>query len=963
MIEELNSKQNFRLHRDTNGVVRELLHFDRPVQARAQSPRQAAEEYLENYSRVYEISADQLKNLSLHAGETITNAGIEYRFLEEKTNFDLATVAFQQTYFGLPVWNSGLSVHVKQNPSRVMSSVFTADPKIEVKRPSRAAIEKFAKLTPRNLATLIGVGNDSKTPRIKRRRLIVFKYLEAKRTSDEVRRDRQRDELAGELRPTDRKVPEMNFEPTLPLPPVPDSIADGNYYVAVEVIFDFPLPSGRAATWRAIIEIETGAVLYLRPLIDNVDGLLFVADPITLSGNAGNSPAANSATLDLLRSSVPLPGLTPPAAGANQALLGEFIQISDFELATAAPPTEAPGTNFSYVSRTNNFAAVNAYYLCDRFFRLVEGMGFARAVYFDGTTFPIPVDHRGRYGSTNGIERNASCSGNGAGGIANVDFELADLTDTTNPIGIAADWRVVLHELGGHGILYDHVNSANFGFAHSSGDGFGAILNDPTTLAADRFETFPWVSFIGRRHDRAVGAGWAWGGSNDSGGYSSEQILCTTNFRTYRSLGGDSTSQSMREFAARYTIYLMLGAVGTLTPATNPTNASGYATAMITADQADWTSEGHAGGAYGKVIRWAFEKQGLYQPAGAPLPPNVTTAGAPPPVDVYIDDGRQGEYQFQPNHWSCQSIWNRRNNDAGTIHEEPIVGVTNYAYVKIKNRGTLTATDVVVKGYHCNPSTGLIWPDDWQPMSTAQLSAPNVAPNSSVELTVGPFEWIPSQLDHECMLMIVSATGDASNIDNFSAGDTIPEWRLVPHDNNIGQRNVFPVAAGGGLKGLIQSMADRRFIVGNPNPGRARIQLVARLPKLLVDLGWELVFTSPGSQTFSLNQGQTREVTVSLKGGRDFSAADVEALREEDRAINVEAYADGILTGGVSYALDTSLKVRPLRFPPGGPGVGKCNDRAEQLLDCLGLPSHNVKSAKVRRITIEIELDDDCDGK
>ena len=40
------------------------------------------------------------------------------------------------------------------------------------------------------------------------------------------------------------------------------------------------------------------------------------------------------------------------------------------------------------------------------------------------------------------------------------------------------------------------------------------------------------------------------------------------------------------------------------------------------------------------------------------------------------------------------------------------------------------------------------------------------------------------------MMMIVSATGDPSNVDNFTAGESIPDWRLVPNDNNIAQRNV-----------------------------------------------------------------------------------------------------------------------------------------------------------------------------
>ena len=45
------------------------------------------------------------------------------------------------------------------------------------------------------------------------------------------------------------------------------------------------------------------------------------------------------------------------------------------------------------------------------------------------------------------------------------------------------------------------------------------------------------------------------------------------------------------------------------------------------------------------------------------------------------------------------------------------------------------------------------------------------------------------------MFFTVSATGDPCNIDGRVVGP-IPEWRLVPHDNNIGQRNVAPVASG-----------------------------------------------------------------------------------------------------------------------------------------------------------------------
>ena len=41
---------------------------------------------------------------------------------------------------------------------------------------------------------------------------------------------------------------------------------------------------------------------------------------------------------------------------------------------------------------------------------------------------------------------------------------------------------------------------------------------------------------------------------------------------------------------------------------------------------------------------------------------------------------------------------------------------------------------------------------------------------------------------------MVSADGDASNVDHVTAGEAIPEWRLVPNDNNLGLRNVVPVS-------------------------------------------------------------------------------------------------------------------------------------------------------------------------
>ena len=361
-------------------------------------------------------------------------------------------------------------------------------------------------------------------------------------------------------------------------------------------------------------------------------------------------------------------------------------------------------------------------------------------------------------------------------------------TSPISPIrsGIATDWRWVLHELGGHGILYDHVGGANFGFAHSAGDSFAMILNDYLSAwhngaAIDRFLIAPFTPVIVRRSDRTVAAGWGWDGPNDDNGYSSEQILSTTLFRVYRSIGGDSTDVSRREFAARCMSYLILRAVGTLTPMSNPNTPALFLAALLAADAGDWTSEGVFGGAYGKVLTWSFEQQNL-------------NGGALPSVDVYIDDGRAGGYAYLPKYWETATVWNRLNPDGLTGHQEP-AGATNYAYVKIKNRGTSVANDVIVRGFHCKPSAGLLWPNDLQPMSTPQLAAGTLQPNNAEEKTIGPFSWTPTTnaSGHDSMLMIVSATGDPSNINNFTAGEAVEDWRLVPNDNNIALRNVVLV--------------------------------------------------------------------------------------------------------------------------------------------------------------------------
>ena len=915
MNQEFDDVGNVHVNRDDKGVTRDLLHTDEPFVSTAPTPQLAAEEYLAKFGGLLGLAPAETTNMSLARSAKATESGDELRFASEKSQFDATTVMYQQTRFGLPVWHGGVAIHMKGKPYQVISSQSTRHADLDAERPTPATLKKLEKLNKTALAKQLGLTGksafDAKTLSIDGRELIIYRYAQAKRVMTE------------EPHSSPADYGHDHDHTALPLPGVPADISEGRHYVCLKVHFALARKGESPLNWVAIIEAKTLAVLYLRAFVDDVNGQVFLIDPITTNG--GPTANANSAMLNPVRTSVVLPGLT---ASTPQALIGNLVMLTDAELPGIAAPTVAPASDFDFDARTNQFAAVNAYYHCDRFFRLMLDLGFTLSGFFgSGTSFPNVVDHRGlgSAASPSGNLINAHCVGTSGGlGIQQTTFALADTGDTVHPIGIACDYRVVLHELGGHGVLYPHVHSPNFGFSHSAGDSVAAITCDPETQAPDRFVTFPWVN-IGRRHDRTPAAGWGWSGSialqpfgpGDGGGYNNEQILSTTLFRIYRSIGGDSVQLPTRQFASRFAVYLILRAIASLTPATNPSNAAGFATALINADLGDWTSAGLAGGAYGKVVRWSFEKQGLYQPAGTRTPNNAV--GAPPPVDVYIDDGRHGEYTYQPIHWNCQAIWNRRHADGLATHEEPVVGVTNFAYVKIKNRGTQTANGVVVRAYHANPAAGLVYPNDWQPMTTAMLAAPNMAPNNAAEVIVGPFEWVPTQVGHECMFMVVSATGDASNISNLSAGDSIPEWRLVPHDNNIGQRNVFPVAGGGGLKGLLAALDGQTIRIKNPHVEPARMLVDVQLPKFLVERGWATVLDNPGAGAFGLKSGEVKEVVLRFKPGKDFTARDVVGAKADAR-IQVVATADGIVVGGMTYVLDPK---RSGQRPTKATGVAK----------------------------------------
>lgn len=947
------------------------------------APRLAAEEYLRDVAGVLGVASESLAHAHVAADSLAPRKQpVEYRFGGAKSFFDSTTFAYWQTIHNTPIWKAGLTVTVKHAPNRIVALVDHSQSKVAAELPSSKAIDDYLKLfrsadqrapakngetngeaaesaTVRSrLEKLFGLGHlaesatnrkgakGTPTARLRRGRFYFYEYRANERLADAHGHDDARSKRDGES---------AGVRLSLPLAEVPKSIREGEYRLVAELVFTLSNAGILSLNWRALVDVETGAVLHLRPLIDAVGGLVFVQDPITSTGDLALTKDQPNSVLNPERDDVTLTDLDPPSGG-SQPLSGTHVVVVDDDSPAVAPPTTS-GTDFDFDTRTNDFAAVSAYYHANEFFRTVESLGFPLGTYFDGTSFPVHVDHRASFGTTNGVELNAFCGGDGGGdGIGLVGYCLGDLSDTANPLGRAVDNWVHWHELGGHGVLWDHVDSPNFGFAHSAGDGLAAIQNDPTSALRATTERFEYAPFrdLGRRFDRDVAAGWAFGGSNDDGGYGTEEILATAHFRLYRSIGGDSTSLSRRQFASRMATYLILNAISKLTPATNPDSAEELCDQLIASDLDNWTSEGVFGGAYNKVIRWAFEQQGAFQPSGASTP--VTSVGAPPDVDVYIDDGRAGEYPFQSAHWNNTSTWNRTSADGLTGHQEPILGQVNYAYVKVKNRGTQTATDITVRGFHTLPGAGLLWPTDFEEFSpSGGLSITSLAGNDAAEVTVGPFEWTPNinAYGHDCMLMVASCAQDPSNVDHFTTGETIEEWRLVPNDNNIGQRNVHPVPGGGGERGLRLALQDRPIFVRNPSRKSARIKVAVELPAFLGKRRWACSVRGIGADGTVFAPGERRQLVLELRPGADFSREDVVASPQRDVVVNV--FADDGLIGGMTYRIDPELE----HAANSGDcdAAAKCRDTARDLLRCLHVDAGQVDKVRVARISLDVELD------
>jgi hypothetical protein len=768
---------NVEVVRKEDGAAQSLDHVQQPWPApgtglqQPSDPENAAHQYLFTVAGDYHIPSGVLRDSPVvftpptAYSESAAEPSFNLKALPTRDRFRSKAVTYQQTFHNLPVWDAKLSITVN-NENRVLNSSSTIQPAgVEVVKPKADAKYLRNPVGQDDLRQLLALNPGADRANIKDeqanlQQLYVYRY-----------KGDNRQEVADAS------------APTLILPPVPETIEEGRGYIVKDVLFALEVSGHGNLNWEALVEVGDGTILYLRALTAGLHGWVFSRDPATKLADTAPPTTGDIDKLNRLRERVFLPDII---ASSPQALRGKYAEIRDIQSPTSIPPTVL-SDEFKDSVESDRFAATSAYRHIAKLFRLLMELGIPIRLLFNNTQFPVPVDHRALNNQVN-AQAPGNATRNGSGGF------LFGSSAPSSRIGIAADFRIAAHEFG-HALLWDAISSPNFGFAHSAGDALGAIYCDPGSNATDRFDTFPW-SVVRRRHDRKVTDGWAWDGrvfrADTWRQYDCEQILSTTLFRLYCALGGDATGDYDRQvWASRYTLYLILAGIASIT--TEMDMPHQYVSAMIAADNG--LVLGYPGGGARKIIRWSFEKQGLYHPLNRPNP--VTTRGPPPAVDVYINDGRDGEYDYISNFGDAPGVWNRHAPDGVPVNQPPVVGVTNYCYVAVMNRGTQNVGTAQVR-VDVATDPWPMWPADFAIAGNVQNINGPILANKGNAITTAPFEWIPGPpalVDRYTLLASVSATGDLASTDqtsglNCALGPTDIN-NLVPFDNNLAVRHLW----------------------------------------------------------------------------------------------------------------------------------------------------------------------------
>jgi hypothetical protein len=500
-------------------------------------------------------------------------------------------------------------------------------------------------------------------PRIEEPRLIVYRYHRVENHPPKPSREQTpRAELVRSIAVYQREQTPSHGS------------REGQYFLAWDVRI---MGGGPVLYFRFLLDAVTGNLIQAIDLAQYASGTAKVFDPnpIVTSGNTSLSSTSPQSTINGQQVGVALSRLDAADSSGNLHLDGQYVRMEEIESPTFAEPTSATG-DFSFSWDAGSFLDAMAYFHIDRFQDYIQTtLGLSNVA-----NISMQVDPQGYNGGDNSHY------------IGGGRITYGGPAQTGNPIPDAADAMVVLHEYG-HAIQ-DNVNPGFDNPVDGTGEGFGDFLaavyyDDKHTVPANtRGIMMSWDanttdhSWPGRRYD----VNWQYGDTNYNASTDNHyhgQFWCATTFELYRKLGGDSQYSSVKSAARDLAIRLHLMANFNV-PASNSTSSQ-MAQQMEAADRnlGGWR---YANGLHRKVIYDTFRRRNV---------PNFPAL----PVDVYINDGRNGGYGsltgndlfterlFLDNYWTTQDLWvkvvpyataaDQQAGDPGD-HVEPPVGSLAY---------------------------------------------------------------------------------------------------------------------------------------------------------------------------------------------------------------------------------------------------------------------------------------------
>ncbi|MER5456521.1 hypothetical protein ABT008_17195 [Micromonospora sp. NPDC002389] len=214
----------------------------------------------------------------------------------------------------------------------------------------------------------------------------------------------------------------------------------------------------------------------------------------------------------------------------------------------------------------------------------------------------------------------------------------------------------------------------------------------------------------------------------------------------------------------------------------------------------------------------------------------VPAAAAAARTDVYIKD-TAADVGVEPHAlnplWASPDIKVCPTAVECAVSQNPIVGVTNYLFIKLRNPGPYGSggSSGVLRVYRTTPGGGAVWPTHW-----TQIGAANVVAFAGVTTVTIPWTGVPGP-GHFCLLARwVSATDPMT----FEGPDISTNTR---YNNNIAWRNVDSVRLTAGGPSVV-----RPFAIGNSLtvPSRNEVVFAAAEPlqaiggRVVVDLGPDL---------------------------------------------------------------------------------------------------------------------------